>query len=442
MNDAQHAAGAGAADPDALVRAGMQQHAAKDVEGAERLYRQALAMAPDHPDALHWLGVLLHRSERGEEGRALIERSIALAPAFPGFYNNYGNLLLEGGDLADAERAYRRCLDLDPTQSSVWCNLGICLRKAGRPGEAVHAFEEALSADSGSPESFKSLVDILEAQGKFNEVVAAYEESFATSPRYEPAFAQLSRLYYITGRIEDAARTYRRWVDMNPENSVARHMLAACTGEGVPPRADGDMVRKLFDSFAASFDEVLGKLGYQTPQRLCEQVAGHVDTASGRLRVLDLGCGTGLCGPLLRPWASELLGVDLSPRMLDKARQRGIYDALIEGELVAYLRERPTTFDLIVCADTLCYFGALGDALAAAQAALKPGGRFAFSIERADDPADGDFKLHPHGRYAHRPAYVEAALDTARLSVLDRRDMTLRRELGKPVEGCLFCTGA
>ena len=430
------------ADPNALLREAMALHRAGEHAPAEARYRAALALAPEHPDVLHWLGVLLYVTHRREAARALIERSIALVPSFPGFHNNYGNVLLASGDAAAAAHAYRRCLELDPRQPSVWCNLGICLRRAGRTGEAVDAFEQALGLDAISSGDGASLVDILQAQGKFEDVADAYEASVEQLPHYERAFGQLARLYTRAGRIADAARVYRRWLETSPDHPVPRHMLAACTGEAVPARADDAMVRATFDGFATSFDQVLSELRYQTPERLCEQAAGHIDTAAGKLRVLDIGCGTGLCGPLLRPWAGELIGVDLSPGMLGKARERGVYDALIEAELVAYLRDHPGAFDLIVCADTLCYFGGLAEALAAARTALTPGGRFAFSVERAGDEAQADFVLHPHGRYAHRPAYVAAALAAAGLALLDRRDTDLRLELGKPVAGCLFCTGA
>ncbi len=95
--------------------------------------------------------------------------------------------------------------------------------------------------------------------------------------------------------------------------------------------------------------------------------------------------------------------------MLDQARGRDVYDELIEAELVGWLRGRPGAFDLILCADTLCYFGRLDEVFAASRAALRPGGRFVFSVESADGAADvAQYRLHPSGRYAHRSAFVEA----------------------------------
>src|SRR4029077_16423873 len=103
------------------------------------------------------------------------------------------------------------------------------------------------------------------------------------------------------------------------------------------------------------------------------------------LDVLDAGCGTGLCGLLVAPYARQLVGVDLSEGMLDHARKKNVYDELVRGELTAYLQNRHDAFDLIVTADTLVYFGALEDVAVAAAGALRSGGRVVFTVEEATD---------------------------------------------------------
>ena len=145
--------------------------------------------------------------------------------------------------------------------------------------------------------------------------------------------------------------------------------------------------------------------------------------------------GTGLRGPLVRDWAASLVGIDLSSGMLALAEQRGVYDRLHKAELVDYLRRNPEAFDLLVSADTLCYFGDLGEFADAARAALRPGGRLMFTVEALPDfPGDANrgavagvvagvvagqgsdagavsgaepFRLQPHGRYAHCRDYLD-----------------------------------
>jgi predicted TPR repeat methyltransferase len=212
-------------------------------------------------------------------------------------------------------------------------------------------------------------------------------------------------------------------------------MLAACSGEGVPARASDAYVEKAFDSFAESFDAKLASLSYRAPALVAAMLAEPGAGASRSLDVLDAGCGTGLCGPLVAPYARRLTGVDLSGGMLTQAQQRHVYDDLAKGELTAYLRAHEASFDAIVSADTLVYFGPLEEALEAAAVALRPGGRFVFTLEEATGAeAAAGYALQTHGRYIHTQAYVERLLAGAGLRS-DVLHAELRMESGVPVAG-------
>jgi SAM-dependent methyltransferase len=151
----------------------------------------------------------------------------------------------------------------------------------------------------------------------------------------------------------------------------------------VPARASDAYVTSTFDAFAESFDAKLGKLQYRAPQLVADALARCAGEHCGHLVALDAGCGTGLCGPLIAPWVAHLTGVDLSAGMIERARGRGVYDELERAELTAYLERHPASFDLIVSADTLVYFGPLEQVLAAAAGALRPGGLLIFTAEEA-----------------------------------------------------------
>jgi predicted TPR repeat methyltransferase len=161
------------------------------------------------------------------------------------------------------------------------------------------------------------------------------------------------------------------------------------------------------------------------------------DAPAGTLDVLDAGCGTGLCGPLVRAHARTLTGVDLSARMLEKARQRGVYDQLHKAELTHYLTQHRERWDVVLSADTLCYFGDLDAVLAASHGALRPGGRLIFTVEALQGEQGVPFHLHPNGRYAHRHGYVGAAMARAGFDEIRIDGQVLRNECGEPVRGWL-----
>jgi predicted TPR repeat methyltransferase len=191
-------------------------------------------------------------------------------------------------------------------------------------------------------------------------------------------------------------------------------MLSACTGRDIPARASDQYVEKTFDSFAASFESKLAKLSYRAPALVSAMLDDAALEPSKSLDVLDAGCGTGLCGPLVAPYARRLTGIDLSAGMLAQAREKHVYDELLQAELTGYLRGHTAAFDVIVSADTLVYFGALDDVVAAAAGALRPGGLFIFTLEHdeaesaglreSDDGGAPGYRLPTHGRYTHARA--------------------------------------
>jgi predicted TPR repeat methyltransferase len=219
------------------------------------------------------------------------------------------------------------------------------------------------------------------------------------------------------------------------------------SGENVPERASDEYVREHFDAAAAGFDNNLRQLEYRAPELVANALARCLvqrtpatepdGAEAAQTVVLDAGCGTGLCGPLIRTVAGRLIGVDLSPKMIALAGARGVYDELHVAELCAFLCANPDAFDAVVSADTLVYFGALEEALAAAHGALRASGVLIFTLESLSGDTDTDHQLQFHGRYAHSERYIRRALQHTELSLESMAAETLRQERLDPVNGFL-----
>jgi len=257
-------------------------------------------------------------------------------------------------------------------------------------------------------------------------------------PFHFDSYRRLGAALYGWDRIEEAADVYRKWLSLEPDNPLARHLLSACTGQAVATRASDDTVRNIFDGFADSFDQILEGLQYRAPALVAQAATEVIGPPQSRLDILDAGCGTGLCAEHFKPFARRLVGVDLSLEMLKRAGMRQLYDELIMGELTAFVGAVSSAWDLIVSADTLVYFGDLTGAMGAAWRGLRPRGHVVFTLERAtEDGAPQGFKINPHGRYSHSEAYVRGILSAARLEPRQISHVHLRLELKKPVEGLL-----
>jgi predicted TPR repeat methyltransferase len=401
---------------------------------AAEIYRSILEVEPDHAGALHFSGVLAHQ-QGSADAVALITRSLEIEPDRADWHSNLGIVLQDGVRLDEAAAAYERAIALDPEHANAHNNLGVVLRAQGRVAEADAAYRTAIRIDPEHADAYNNLGVLLNGLGRQREAALCFSKVITLRPKHPEARRLLALAHYTLGDVDKAIAVFDEWLREEPDDPIARHMLAACSGRDVPERASDAFVAQTFDSFAASFDAKLASLGYRAPALVAETLAHAGVDASRSLDVVDAGCGTGLCGPLVAPYARRLVGVDLSEGMLARARERNVYDELTRGELTAYLHDAPDAFDVIVSADTLVYFGPLEAVAAAAATALRPGGVLVFTVEELTGGAGGPgHSLSPNGRYRHSRGYVERVLADAGLQP-EIAAAELRVEAGEPVAG-------
>lgn len=408
------------------------------LEGARTLYERVLEAAPGHPDAMCMLGVLEHQLGNNERAIELIRAAVERVPGFMGFHLNLGNVYAGCMKLEEALRSYERALDLQPDEPDLHNNIGAVLHALRRFDLARAAFERVLAIRPDHPRAWNNLGLLHETLGDLPASIRSYLKALELSPGNGITAIMLGRAFFKLGQRDKAIEVYRQWSLMFPDDPQARHMLAAATGEDVPGRAADDYVEKHFDSFSASFEQVLNeRLEYRAPQLCASMLEAHLPPPSRSLDLVDLGCGTGLCGPLIAPWARKLVGVDLSTGMLSRARSKGVYESLVKDELTAFLESTPDGWDAAVCADTLCYFGDLHAMLRSSAAALRSGGLLVYTVEAlADDDAEQP-QIQISGRYAHPRRHLDQAAAAAGLESVEARREVLRREGGEPVNGWL-----
>lgn len=194
-------------------------------------------------------------------------------------------------------------------------------------------------------------------------------------------------------------------------------------------------VRDLFDDYAEDFDDhLVSTLEYKVPETIYSILKTNIDTDSS-YKILDLGCGTGLCAEKLKPLSERLVGLDLSENMIKQAKQKGLYDELICDTLTKANQYFYCYFDLVVSADVLIYFGQLDEAFESIYQTLKPNGFFIFSLE---DCKEGSWTVKKSGRYAHSRAYVFDCAQKFNFEVLSVENHIQRQENYKPVTGDIY----
>ena len=420
-------------------------HKNGQLDKARAAYKKILRQDSRQPDALHFLGVLYHQSGQHKEAIKLIRTAIDVNPGYLAAHQNLGNIYQETGRVEDALLCYRKVIALNPSDTDGYNNLCIVLKHLWRLDEAIEAGFKATGLDPQSKQGWLSLANALKRAGRYEEAIDSYEQAVALDEQFFAAHSNLCHCTYlwesnnVEGRKEMAKTraSYKRWLAADPDNPVSRYMLAATSGNADMKRSPDDFITVLFDEFAGSFDQNLEDLEYRVPGLVAGLVERVLDFPAARFDILDAGCGTGLLATDLKPWARCLTGVDLSQGMLEKARNRGLYDQLIQSELTEFLSDKVEAWDLIICADTLCYFGELDQITKLMGAAMRQQGFLICSFERIRDGAR-DYRLNPNGRYSHKESYLRACFSAAGLVVDQVHHEVLRKEGGQPVAGLVL----
>lgn len=412
------------------------------LDDAVHALKKARALRPDQPAPHHNLGMaLLNRGDLPEAAESL-ERAATLDPGFADAWVGLGLVRQRTGDLPGAEEAWERALAARPDLVEPRFNLATLYARSGRREAALAAFRACLERQPRFPEAVYAIGRLLEEAGDFAGAAGQYLEALRLVPGVEAIHDQLGLALRALARSDAAtARTLAEtWRTAFPQNAAAARMVAALTDGlsaqtgGEPPVGTVSAPPTTAAPTAVPTVEAPPEAAEsRVPELLKEAVAAALPPAAGALSVLDAGCGDGLLGSWLKPYAATLVGVDTSPARVAGAGDRGLYDRLEARAPAEHLADTPAAYDLVVAGDLLPALGDVGPLFAAVAGALETGGVFAAATEAL--AATGGVELRPSGRYAHSEAHLRSAAEAAGLAVSDLARETLRLDGGVPVDG-------
>ena len=401
---------------------------------AEKCYKEVLRRKPDWGQVLNALGTVFLDQSQPDKAKKVFKKAANLSPPnIPACYN-LARLMQRGDDHQGAIGIYRAMLEQQPDLGDAWNNLGVAYRETGNQDEAISCFQKAVKFAPDMAEAWNNLGV---AQDEFNMIENAsksYRKAIEIRPDYTSAHFNLGISLQKLNRFKEAEKHYNKVLEARPDDEATQFMLQSMGTSKTPDAAPVEHVRRIFDRCAGTFEKILVKdLEYKTPELLFDLVHPYLTEA---MNVLDLGCGTGLGAQLYRPFAKKLTGVDVSPKMLEKAAEKKIYNRL---EVFDILQDWPFAekFDLIYSSDVFVYFGNLETIIRSASSNLVSGGIIAFSVERLEDN-DMEYRLFPSGRYAHSQAYIQGCLKRHGLHLIEASKSYIRKQSGNQVKGLLI----
>ncbi|RTL53740.1 MAG: tetratricopeptide repeat protein [Bradyrhizobiaceae bacterium] len=453
---------------------GLEFFNAGDLANAEPKLREALRLAPQNNAALTNLAVVLARQDKFAEAQVYARKAVAdddsniealrilsacclkdsdpqfdeilrindriiqLAPNDGSAHNNRGLALVHGGRFTEALESYDRAIALNPANAHYLTNRGNVLFELKQYSQALATHDKALALNPGMlPEGWLGRGNVLFELHRDAEALVCFEKAVAAKPDLAAGWLAIGKLHQRSNERDLAIAAFKKANEAAPKERYDAKLYLMQMGAEELSDMSPAFVRSLFDQYAPQFEkELVGKLNYRGPQLLLKAVldacrkAGHPASFA---RGIDLGCGTGLAAREFAPHVKEFIGVDLSPGMIERARQSGHYARLDVADMVQGLANEPdASADLVIAADAMIYLLDLTPVAVGAARVLNSGGVFAFTTETHD----GNGVVLGLGlRYAHGTDHVRTAIAQAGLQLVDLSSMSVRNEKNVAVPG-------
>lgn len=402
------------------------------------------------PEGYNHLGRIYYKQGFFEQAIFYFEKAFSLNPNYGEAHYNLAHSFSQLNRFERAATHYREALKYNDRQATAHFNLGLIYHEAREHKKACDHLKKALDLDSTQfnamsflywAESCLALGDVLDAK-------IIYEKAIHLFPDVSELHHNLAILCLKENEKKMALNHFRQALGLSPNNETAKHMVAALNQDTQVDVASTTYVRDLFNQYADYYDvHVKEKLQYRLPFYLRDAIGNTLNEKLFSGRILDLGCGTGLCGIYFRDLAQELIGVDISEKMVEKAKNLEAYDHLIVQDIAEYLDQEQEKFDFIIAADVFVYCGQLASLFEKIKRNLSSKGHFIFTIENlmseysensASDLKSLDFCLQITGRFAHAPEYIRNLAQQYHFEMLLEENLVLRMNNEEPVTGTLF----
>ncbi len=364
-------------------------------------YRLAIFKEPTFMDAYYNLGLAYAKQKNFKEAiqtyRILLEN---LPDHFAARFL-LASTLMQEGHIADAILEFLVIESTHAFHFETQTNLATCYLKQGRLNEAKMHYLKAQNLRPADCQILYNLGVIHLQQGQIDAAIQYYQKAVAIDQNIFATHYNLGIAFLAKHHIPYALIHFKEALRIEPNNQAVAYTINRLSAQIPMLAAPVEYVKSLFDSYADHYDlHLIKTLDYQLPKLLTECLSLSL---AKKLDILDIGCGTGLCGTLLKPYAERLIGIDLSEKMLEKANDKQCYDQLIAADFLEFLTDKYTCYDLVIAADVLVYRGELESVFKKVYQALKPAGVFAFNTEINTET---DFMMNPSGRFSHHKNYI------------------------------------
>ena len=413
-----------------------QYHYQQQFDQANTWLNQAQAAFPDHPPFIKLAAQQAHYQHKPLEAIALYEQYITLVDNDYDAHHHLAAAYLTQDNIQEATRHNLAALDHHPQHEETHHNLAVIYLTQNKLDLALKHWLLALSISQNIDYLYNVGV-VYNYKGQYTDALQYFEQCLQLEAEHYNSIVNIAVIYLKKHMPPEARFYFKKALAIKPDDEQNRYLVAALDNQQADfEQSPSSYVAELFDQYANTFDSHLTKvLRYQAPDIFYTCLQRHIDIEQGdHYDALDIGCGTGLMAEKIHPYCRTLIGVDLSAKMIEQAKKKGVYTACVQADIVAYTKQTDQRFDLITAADVFPYYGNLAIVLSAVYDVLRPGGTLIYSVETHTEKAP--YRLNTNGRFQHNKDYAINSASEAGYQII-ATDTTSTRQEGPIAIDCL-----
>lgn len=337
---------------------------------------------------------------------------------------------------------YKKILKYNAKHYAALCNLATSYFEDGDYKKSLPYFLQLKKTEPNNPWWHTYLSQVYQKQKSYRKALDSAWQAVKISNGESAHQVNLSYAFYEIASIKGNAfvidlvqKFYRQY----PQSGIAQQCYNAFFRAEKTVVCNREYIEKIFDIFATDFEQTLYRLQYDSPNIIANILTRICQDKRSSLNVIDLGCGTGLCGRLIKKVLpqSMIFGVDISSHMLAQADAKKVYYQLAKNDIISYLKTSKIKFDIVVASDVFTYFGELNEMFNLVFSHLKNDGIFIFTVSKNTYNHKSYF-LTPASRFVHQISYIKKMLLKNGFYLQDVQEKILRKEGQKNIVGDIF----
>ncbi len=421
-----------------LFNKASSKHKAGNYQAAEALYKKILKSDETHVDANYMLGALYAEQNTLKKALTYTKRAENLSPNSPYIKNNLGNIYRMTGHYPEAETHYLQALSLKPDLIEAYNNLAILYRRQKNYTQAIELYQRALSVEPTFIAALYNLAKTLKLINKSDEAKEYFNEILKLKPQHALSHNELGEYHMRQRNSEKAIYHFEKYLSLVKHDHCGAQLKLAYIKNGeLPAKQQAEVVRQTYEIKASTWDQDIKRANseFLGPQ-LILQASSKIFTPDGSLRILDIGCGTGLCGELLQPYQASIDGVDLSEHMLKIARSKAIYNQLQCQDIEQFMETTESLYDLIVGSGILIFIGDLCHIIHLSANRLSPKGRFIFTTYKSES---AEVSIRDNLHFAHSENHIRTCAAKSNLTIDSIDEAVHEFDSGQAQAGYIVC---